>query len=549
VSRAPAARVRAGTLRTRGVAGFALLAALAGCGGRDDGPSGTAQAPPAVVGAAAPPRPAVDLTPSIDSLPLLDREAVRGFYAARGGAPAWLGDDCATELDALRREIAASAGHGLTPSHYHAEALAGAACDERSEVLASDAWMALASDLYRGRVVRTSVEPNWNRPRPGFNGPVALETALDSTPAATILPGLAPQDPYYRALREMLELQRLFAARGGWLGLPAGPKLERGDRGLRVDQLRRRLMQGGLLDEGAGVPGEPFDEAMEEAVKVFQRRSNLEPDGVVGVTTQAQLDKSAEDRVAQLRANLERWRWMQFAPKERHVRVFIADFRLERWDENGLVREHKVIVGKRYRNTPSFAGAIERVVFAPRWHVPRRLAVEDKLPMFQKDPGAFHRLGFDAFGKDGEPVQGEIEWDAWTAEDFPYLLRQRPGAANALGQVKILFPNEHDVYLHDTPTRNLFAKVRRDFSSGCIRVEDTLDLADWLLEDPAWNRPRIDRVIAAGQETTVRLEEKVPVYIVYLTVAYDETGGFRFLDDLYGRDAAVVSALDSAPAG
>jgi murein L,D-transpeptidase YcbB/YkuD len=518
-----------------------LLVLLSGCGPREAAKPATTAPQPRP--SAAPP---VDLAPLVESLPLVDREAARTFYAARGGKPAWLGPDCQAQLRSLHAELLQATSHGLTPAHYHADALREAPCDARGEVLATDAWMALASDLFRGRVDRAKVEPHWNLPRRSFNAPVALQAALDSPRFVSILPGMAPQDDYYRALREMLALQRENEARGGWPGFAPGPKVKRGDRGARVDALRARLAAGGMLGDAPVVAGAPFDATLEEAVRLFQRRSNLEPDGVVGATTQAQLDRSAQDRVAQLRANLERWRWMQFAPGARHVRVYIADFRLEAWDANGTVHGHKVIVGKRYRNTPSFAGKIQRIVFAPRWHVPRRLLVEDKLPMFQRDPGAFHRLGFELFDADGEPVAGEVDWNAYSPDDFPYRLRQRPGAANALGQVKILFPNEHAVYLHDTPTRDLFAKVRRDFSSGCIRVEDALGLSQWLLRDkPEWNRARIDSAVAAGQETTVQPSAPVPVYIVYLTVAYDAEHGVRFLDDLYGRDPAVVGALDA----
>ncbi len=493
------------------------------------------------------PTPMLDLTPAIDALPLHDRDAVRAFYAARHHKPAWLGPECEVRLAALRREIGAVTEHGLTPAHYHAGGLAQVACDSNGEVLASDAWMALASDLHRGRVDRVKVEPHWNLPRRAFNAPAALQSAAQTSQVAAILPWLAPQDDYYRALRDMLALQRQLAASGGWPSISQGSKLQRGDRGERVDQLRRRLDADALLDQTAVVPGLPFDDVLEEAVEAFQRRSNIDADGVAGHATLALLNKSVEERIAQLRANLERLRWMQSMPRTRHVRVFIADFHLETWDESGLVREHKVIVGKRYRTTPSFAGKIERVVFAPRWHVPRRLVVEDKLPLFQKDPQAFHRLGYELFKPNGEPVQDEVNWHAYTADDFPFRLRQRPGTANALGNVKILFPNENAVYLHDTPQRALFAKTRRDFSSGCIRVDDALGLAGWLLQDDArWNRAAIDAAVAAGQESTVRLKQEMPIFITYLTVSYDERRYVRLLEDLYERDPAVVRALDAA---
>ena len=484
---------------------------------------------------------------AIDTLPLHDRDAVRAFYAARHGAPVWLGSECQERLAALRNEVDAATSHGLTPSHYHADALTQVSCDANGEVLASDTWMALASDLHRGRIDRVTVEPSWNLPRAPFDAPTALEAALRTSDPVAMLPQFAPQDPYYLALKDMLTLHRQLAARGGWPTVSPGRKLERGDRGARVDELRRRLAASDANGAPSITDGLPFDVELEEAVKAFQRRNNLEADGVVGTTTLAQLNTSAEDRVAQLRVNLERWRWMPPPPTSRDVRVFIADFRLETWDAKGPVREHKVIVGKRFRNTPSFAGEIERVVFAPRWNVPRRLLVEDKLPLFQQDPSAFHRLGYEVVDREGKPLEGEVDWHAYTAADeLPFRLRQRPGPANALGAVKILFPNRHDVYLHDTPTKELFSKVRRDFSSGCIRVEDALGLAGWLLQDDArWSPAAMEAAVARGQETGVKLSEKVPVYLFYLTVGYDERRYVRFFEDLYQRDPAVLQALDA----
>lgn len=527
--------------------GWALLLML-GCSACSQPEQETATSPGSTpTGAQSPPLPHTNpaLEAAIARLPLIDRESVEAFYQARGFVPAWLGKDCRDELEAFRQALASSAAHGLTPEHYHRDAFATGECEMDTEVLATDAWMSLASDLFRGRVDRVSVEPTWNLPRREFNAPAALEAALREPPRpAEILAAFAPQDPYYRAMLEALALYRDVALGARWTGVDAGPKLEAGDRGARVDQLRTRLAQEGFVDVKAP-PGQAFDATLEEALRAFQWRSNLEPDGVVGETTLTQLNRSLDQRIGQLRANLERWRWMQFAPRARHVRVFTADFRLEAWDENGLMREHRTIVGKRFRDTPSFAGMIERIVFAPRWHVPRRLLVEDKLPLFRKDPAAFDRLGYELFDAEGEPVDAAgIDWHEYSAEDFPFRLQQRSGDANALGRVKILFPNRHAVYLHDTPTRGLFSKVRRDFSSGCIRVEAVLDLSEWLLQGKSgWDRARIDAAVAAGRESTVRIEP-VPVYIVYLTTALYSDRGLRLLDDLYQRDPAVVKALD-----
>jgi murein L,D-transpeptidase YcbB/YkuD len=485
---------------------------------------------------------------SFAALSLTDVQTLYRFYASRDFRAVWLGRDCRARMHELQWAIDEAASHGLNPNDYHARALlASPTCSWQAELLASDGWMKLAGDLFRGRVDQGLLEPDWNLQRPAFDAVQALQQAVSSGDAVLALQTLAPQDHYYAALRLALQRFRSYALRGGWIGIDEGPSLRLGDRGIRVDQLRARLALSGLLASAAATPGLDFDTTLEQAVMAFQRRANLEPDGAVGRQTLAQLNRRALDRIAQLRANLERWRWLHIPPGERHLRVNIADFRLEAWDQQVLEREHRVIVGSLYRSTPSFSGRISRIVFAPWWEVPRRLAVQDKLPLFRRDPGAFERLGFELLDRSGAPVDARtVDWNKLHAEHFPYRLRQRPGPLNALGQVKILFPNAHDVYLHDTPSRGLFARVRRDFSSGCIRVEQALELSEWLLADmPEWTRERIDRSVATAAEVSAIPARKVPVYIIYRTISFDDDGSVRFLNDLYDRDTALLAALDA----
>jgi murein L,D-transpeptidase YcbB/YkuD len=206
---------------------------------------------------------------------------------------------------------------------------------------------------------------------------------------------------------------------------------------------------------------------------------------------------------------------------------------------------HRVVVGTGYRQTPAFSAQMRYVVLNPWWEVPRKLATQDKLPLFQRDPTAFSRGGFALLDPQGQTVDASaVDFSQLSRNRFPYRLRQRPGPANALGEVKLILPNKHDVYLHDTPTRGLFARVRRSFSSGCIRVDDVLALTEWVLTGaPGFDRARIDAVIAGGSETRVNLAEPLPVHLLYLTVVDDGAGGVRFIDDLYSRDARVLDAL------
>jgi murein L,D-transpeptidase YcbB/YkuD len=200
--------------------------------------------------------------------------------------------------------------------------------------------------------------------------------------------------------------------------------------------------------------------------------------------------------------------------------------------------------------TPVFSDAVSYLVVNPRWDVPQKLARLDMLPAFRKDPGKVARHGFQVLDRDGGEVDPtSVNWRDYSSSYFPFRLRQLPGPHNALGRVKLMFPNKHNVYLHDTPTTELFAKSSRAFSSGCVRVSNVLGLTHWLLEEePEWNWERIGRVIDGGDETRINLKAPVPIHILYFTAVVEADGALRLVNDLYERDARLVSALDASPA-
>ena len=485
---------------------------------------------------------------AIDGVRLRDAEAVRRFYAGRDHAPAWTGPDCAQAIVELSGAIEAAATHGLDPDDYHRAALSGTAlCDSDREIVATDAFGMLAAHLAGGRIDPVTVEPSWNARRPDLDGVALLERALAENRVAATLESLAPADPLYAALREELARLGAIVAAGGWMVPGPGPTLREGDRGPRIAEVRARLVADGFAVADAADP-EIFDATLAEAVRAFQTRANLEADGVVGSRTLAELAQGPEARIGQVRANLERLRWLPADLGERHLLVDVADFRVEAREAGRTVRVHRVIVGREQRQSPSFSAPMTHVVLNPWWEVPRRLAVRDKLPQFQRDPGAATRLGFEAIDASGRRVDvAGIDWQRYSPANFPYRLRQRPGPDNALGDVKLMLPNRHDVYLHDTPSRGLFARARRDFSSGCIRVEDALGLTEWVLAGTGWDRARIDAVVATDAPTEVRLAAPLPVHLVYRTAALDADGRVRLLADPYGRDPVLVEALERAP--
>jgi murein L,D-transpeptidase YcbB/YkuD len=490
----------------------------------------------------------VDFSLSANAEPLRARATLQRFYETRNGALAWTGPANTTAYRELVEAIRAADRHGLDPADYHLAELANGNPETgalRLDQTATDAYLALAAHLLSGRLDPLTVEPNWTAAKRGRDLAAYLEGSLGNGAIRESLDALAPTQSGYADLQIALARYRKIDEGGGWPKVDEGKAIALGDRGQRVVQLRKRLAAtGDLVDEG-GDP-ELFDVQLVEGVRRFQQQTNLEPDGVVGARTLAQLNASVANRIAQIRANMERWRWLPDDLGRRHIRVNIADFRAEARANGRVERTHDIIVGRVYRKTPVFPGAMTYLVLNPWWETPPNLAVKDKLPAFRKDPQMVETLGFQVIDRSGKVVNPKrIDWNAVQANDFPYRIRQAPGPQNALGNVKFMFPNRHNVYLHDTPTRGLFAQTRRDFSSGCVRVQDALDLAAWVLvESPDWPIARIRRITEGNTETRVILAHSIPVHILYWTVVPDEQTTVRFLDDVYERDQKLISALD-----
>jgi len=275
---------------------------------------------------------------------------------------------------------------------------------------------------------------------------------------------------------------------------------------------------------------------------------------VVGPGTLAALNRTPRERARQVAINMERFRWLPNDLGRSHIEVNIAGFEVTVVADGAVTRKHRAVVGRQYRQTPIFSGVMTYMVLSPYWHVPPSIAAVDKLPLIKQNPGYLAAQRMTLLTQGGnQPVDPfTVDWTSMTGAELNrrFRIRQDPGPMNALGKVKFMFPNGYNVYLHDTPSRELFAQASRGFSSGCIRVQDPLDLAEFLLRnDPAWNRARIDAVVAAGTEQTVRLAVPFPVHLLYWTAWVDEDGTVSFRDDIYGRDDVVWSALVADPPG
>jgi len=475
------------------------------------------------------------------------RAVLAAVYERRGFAPLW---DDPQRVQALLAAIAASRTHGLEPRDYPVEPAVASADPAQAverELSLTDAFMRLAYHLRFGKADPRDLQRGWNfgRSLAGADPVAALAALLAEPDPAQALERLAPQLPAYRGLRQVLAQLRRVEAGGGWPRVDDGPRLERGATGPRVRQLHARLRASGDLDDGGDDAA--FDDALAAAVRRFQSRHGLAADGIVGRATLAALNVPVADRIAQVRANLERLRWVARELAGDYLLVDIAGFNAQLWLNDAVAWQARVVVGRTFRTTPEFRAAMKYIVLNPEWNVPPTILREDVLPKVIRDPDYLRQQHMRVLDRDGRAVDAAaITWAAYRERPraFPYRIVQAPGADNPLGGIKFMFPNEHAVYLHDTPARELFDKPVRAFSSGCIRVERPLELAALLLDDAErWSEPQLRAAIGSGRTQTLPVRRAVPVLLLYFTASVGPDGQPNFRPDLYGRDAPIVRAL------
>ncbi|HKJ10187.1 MAG TPA: L,D-transpeptidase family protein [Gammaproteobacteria bacterium] len=473
------------------------------------------------------------------------------FYKQRRYRPVWCGP---AGLNQRARVLIAALRHagreGLDPGDYHINGAEAQCARQRPaaaawvDILLTNSFFGYSRDVSTGRPELRETDPKWFIPTPSVAPVKLLESALSSPGGlARVLRNLPPPDPGYRRLRAALARYRAFAARGGWPDLPPGSSLKEGMRDPRVALLRQRLRLSGDLSDNAAAPHpKRFGPPLQAAVERFQQRYGLDADGVVGPLTRAALNVPAAARVEQIRLNMERWRWLPRDLGARYVMVNMAGFQLRVADHGHVVLEMPVIVGKPYRSTPAFSSTLSYLVFNPGWTVPRTIALQDMLPRERRNPDYLNTEGIEVFSgwsKDARRLDPtEIDWSRYGKDHFPFRLYQPPGPTNPLGRVKFMFPNPFDVYMHDTPARELFNRSVRTFSSGCIRVAKPLELAAYLLSDAerSWTVKDVQAEIDTGETRAVHLPRPLPIYLVYWTAWADADGVVHFRDDVYGRD-------------
>lgn len=503
--------------------------------------------------------------------PVYTSKMLARFYTKRNFLPAWSEDHGPLgQAETLLKTIKGVNQQGLVPEYYHLEAIENLLQLARSknrkkfliepvmlaelDLLLTDAFLMMGCHFSVGCVNPVSADADWFALNSDLEVDRILEEALKRNRVNEMLLALLPSQDDYTKLAQELAHHREIADSGGWPPVSGGPTLKKGIKDSRVIELRKRLAVTGDLPLEGKKTGLFFDKELEQAVLNFQQRHGLKADGAVGPSTLSALNVTAEERVRQIQVNMERTRWISGNLGSRYIRINIADYRLDAVDNGRTVISMAVVVGKRYWYTPVFSEKMTYLVLNPYWNVPESIVEEEILPGIRKSPDYLAKHDMKILSGSWDSTEEidplSINWDTITGDHFPYRLRQEPGPKNPLGRIKFMFPNKFNVYLHDTPSKNLFSKNVRAFSHGCIRIEEPMELAEYLmLSDPAWTREKIEAEIKNGVEKAVPLPVPISVHVIYLTAWVDEKSIMQFRDDVYNRDMQLYEALRKKPAG
>ncbi len=479
--------------------------------------------------------------------------ALAEFYKARNYKSIWtgrLGKD-GQRRKALLAALRKASSHGLPVKRYDPTIIAANLKASRTgrdrgrmEVEMSRIFLQYAGDIRSGVVNPRKIDSGMVRAVPRWDRLQTLIAFEKSSPKG-FLKKLAPTTPeYIRLMKEKLRLEKLLG-RGGFGPKVGAASLKVGAGGGHVVSLRNRLIAMGYLKRSAS---QSYDAKMQKAVQLFQLDHGLPTDGVAGKGTMSEINKPAGYRLQTIIVAMERERWFNQPRGKRHVLVNLTDFTAKIIDNGKMTFVTRSVVGKNQsdRRTPEFSDVMEFLIINPTWNVPRSIAIKEYLPLLKRNPNAVGHLRLvDSRGR--TVSRGSVNFAQYNDRTFPFNLKQPPSRGNALGLVKFMFPNKYNIYLHDTPSKNLFARNVRAFSHGCIRLQQPFDFAYALLAKQMANPQEFFQAkLKTGRETRVDLKEPVPVHLIYRTAISKPKGGMEYRRDIYGRDAKIFNALTKA---
>ncbi len=512
-----------------------------------------------------------DESPQISGEDLFSSVVISQFYGERNFSPAWFKEKKLLEIAyEMRYEIEQSKFDGLNPYDYHLVLInsyfekieTGQKKGEKVnnadlaavDVLLTDAFVMLSSHLSKGKVDPESLKTTWNiqRNTPELRIDLRLKSALANGSIRKSFEELYPSFTIYKKMREglrqLFEDQERFnkGTMATWKPLKTDKSIKPGESNNIIPEIRKRLYFWNFLPAYEPIEEKIYDSIMESGIKALQKRHGLEPDGVIGQGTIRAANMTPEQLIITASVNLERLRWLPDGIKDLElILVNTANFQLDFIQKRDTVLTSRVIVGKSYHSTPQFSAPMSYIVFSPTWTVPSSITKNEIIPAVKKDNQYLAKKNMKLLTSSGTIVNpSTIDWSKINSRNFPYIVRQEPGEQNSLGLVKFMFPNKYSVYIHDTPSRSLFAREDRALSHGCIRIEKPFELAKLLLSfDANWTDEKIQNAMIQTKEQTVMLDRKIPVVILYLTSWTDGKGNSYFREDIYNRDAEIFSSL------
>jgi len=493
-------------------------------------------------------------------------DEIKSFYADRDYLEVWFFNGSLSKAgDELIDKINEVKYDGLIPADYHLKQLTSYASKKDSdkvefkslsteekvnvELLLTDAFFQLASDLDKGKIDPVQLDSSWKfeRPESVLNYTELLNAIASGSAVENEIEKIFPNSALYikgrKAIKKLYEIKAKDTLT--WELEEVSEAIEVGDKHPAIPSLRQRLIFWEFLSPYDGGDELLFDSTMWEGLKQYQEANGMKPDGVIGSLAAESLNHSPAQLIEVAAVNMERLRWLpEIDWQKEMILVNVANYQLDYLTNMDTTFSAKVIVGKEYNESPTFSAPMSYIVFSPYWNIPPSITKEEIIPAVQNNKNYLEEKNMEVVTASGDPVKAsQVDWTLKDDEEFPFRVRQKPGGDNSLGRVKFMFPNKYNIYIHDTPARSLFQKETRALSHGCIRIENPDQFAKILLKDKSWTDDKIQGAMNQEVEEIVELDRRIPVVILYLTFWAEDDGRAHFRPDVYNRDKALLKAL------